>query len=179
MRTKVAIPSGLQLASMLRFNGPCPPSPAADIQNAKTAGTSISAMFTLARSRAVLDSHTTRKPGNGYAASIQDPTSNAAAQPPRLTRLAPISRWPGRSSRPVARRTTIRHGAISGIGQLGNPHQTGATKLGNSDRDRTQETLQPEKSSVTLIKEINDGLCRLRAQSEMLTNTTHSFPDCG
>jgi len=33
---------------------------------------------------------------------------------------APISRWRGRSSRPVARRPTTRHGAINGIGQLGN-----------------------------------------------------------
>jgi hypothetical protein len=75
-------PSGLPLASRPRFNRACPPSPAADIPNAKIAGTSISATFTLARSRAVLASHATRKPGNGNAASIRDPvrTNSAAAQ---------------------------------------------------------------------------------------------------
>ena len=115
-------PSGLPLASRLRFNRPCPPSPAANIQNAKTAVTSISATFTLARSRAVLASPTTRKLGNGCAASIRGPprTNSAAAQPPPSTMPAPISSWCGGSSRPVAGRPTIRHGAISGIGPLGN-----------------------------------------------------------
>ncbi len=56
---------------------------------------------------------------------------------------APISRWRGRSSRPVARRPTTRHGAISGIGQLGNTRCESAASGSRLKRSAGEVRNQP------------------------------------
>jgi hypothetical protein len=50
-----------------RFNAPCPNSPAEDIQNAMTAGISISATFTSVRLRAAWASRTMRSPNRSIS----------------------------------------------------------------------------------------------------------------
>ena len=114
-----------RFSSRLRWDvviRPRPPSPAAAIPNARTAGTSISAMFTSAQSHAALASRTIRIRGNGSAAFTLARTraSNVAALRQPLTRRARISRSSGGGFQPGAHRPTTKHGATSATGRPGN-----------------------------------------------------------
>ena len=68
---------------------PCPTLPAAAIQNATIAGTSITATFTSAPSRGVQATRTTRTSGNGIAGSIPARTLARIATAPRRPSMPP------------------------------------------------------------------------------------------
>ena len=121
-RPRLTIGSGLLKAALLRFNRPCPTSPAADIPSARTAGMSTSETSTSARSHAASASRTIRTDGNGCADSIRGLIrTNSAAAPRRpLTKPALISRWRSAGFLPDARKPVIRHGATSATGRCGN-----------------------------------------------------------